>query len=177
MYKLLKVILRFPINGCLGKAFNLLNFKYFMKYSVWYYKKIGINLSDKVTYISPDVYFDSADYSMITINSGATVSREVMFLTHDYSVHIAMVNVGWKASEGHTAHIIKPIVIGENSFIGARVSLLPGTEIGKNCVIGAGSVVKGLIEDNCIVIGNPARIIGNTQEWAEEKMKLKDWVL
>ena len=121
------------------------------------------------------MYFDSADYSMITINSGATVRREFMFLTHDYSVYFAMVNVGWKASGGHTAHIIKPIVIGENSFIGARVSLLPGTEIGKKCVIGAGSVVKGLIEDNCIVIGNPARIIGNTQEWAREKMK--DWVI
>ena len=52
------------------------------------------------------------------------------------------------------AHFIKPIIVGKNSFIGARVTLLPGTEIGENCIIGAGSVVKGKIPNNSIVIGN-----------------------
>lgn len=148
-----------------------------MKYSIWYYRKLGINIEDKITYICPDVYFDSADYSAITIKTGVTISREVLFLTHDYSVHKAMINVGWSTPSGKVAHFIKPIYIGEDSFIGARVSLLPGTEIGKNCIIGAGSVVKGKIPDNSIVIGNPAKIIADTREWAKQKIEQKDWNL
>ena len=163
--------------GGVGKAFNLVSFSAFMKYSVWYYRKLGINIESPITYICPDVYFDSADYSVITIRSGATISQEVMFLVHDYSVHTAMVNAGWEAPVGKTAHCIKPILVGKDSFIGARVSLLPGTEIGENCIIGAGSVVKGKIPDNSIVIGNPARVIGNTRDWAKKKMEIKDWVI
>ena len=163
--------------GGVGKAFNLLNFSVFMRYSIWYYRKLGVNIDAPITYISPDVYFDSANYSAITIHSGVTISREVMFLVHDYSIHIAMVNMGWRAPKGKTAHFIKPISVGKDSFIGARVSLLPGTEIGENCIIGAGSVIKGKIPANSIVIGNPARIVGDTREWAKEKMKRKDWVI
>lgn len=163
--------------GGVGKSFNLLDFKRFMKYTTWYYRKLGMNLEDGITYICPDVYFDSADYSAITIQKGVTISREVLFLVHDYSIHTAMVNVGWNSQNGKTAHFIKPINVGKDSFVGARVTLLPGTEIGENCIIGAGSIVKGIIPANSIVIGNPARIIGDTREWAKKKIKEKDWVL
>lgn len=80
-----------------------------MRYSVWYYRRLGIKIEGAITYICPDVYFDSADYSAITIQTGVTISREVLFLVHDYSVHTAMVNVGWNAPKGKTAHFIKPI--------------------------------------------------------------------
>ena len=78
---------------------------------------------------------------------------------------------------GKTAHYLRPISVGNGSFIGAGVSLLPGTNIGKNCIIGAGSVVKGIIPDNSIVIGNPAKVIANTVDWAQNKLKKKDWTL
>ena len=148
-----------------------------MRYSVWYYRRLGIKIEGAITYICPDVYFDSADYSAITIQTGVTISREVLLLVHDYSVHTAMVNVGWNAPKGKTAHFIKPIKVGKDSFVGARATLLPGTEIGENCIIGTGSVVKGKIPDNSIVIGNPARVIGNTKDWARKKLEIKDWVL
>ena len=38
-------------------------------------------------YIYNDVHFDSIDYSIIHIGNGCTISREVLFLTHDYSMH------------------------------------------------------------------------------------------
>jgi acetyltransferase-like isoleucine patch superfamily enzyme len=52
-----------------------------------------------------------------------------------------------------------PIVIGEGCFIGANSIILKGTTIGKNVVVGAGSVVCGSFPDNVIIGGNPARII------------------
>jgi acetyltransferase-like isoleucine patch superfamily enzyme len=53
----------------------------------------------------------------------------------------------------------KPVIIGNNVFIGMNSIILKGTVIGDNCVIGAGSVVHGKFEDNCIIAGNPARVV------------------
>ena len=53
----------------------------------------------------------------------------------------------------------KPIEIGENVFIGCNCIILKGTKLGNNCVVGAGSVVSGEFEDNCVIAGNPAKVI------------------
>ena len=148
-----------------------------MHYIIWYYNWLGVNIHKHQTYISPDVYFDSADFTKITIEENCTISREVLFLVHDYSVHIAMVNAGAKFPKGQVAHFIKPITIGRDTFIGARVTILPGTRIGQNCIIGTAAVVKGNIPDNSIVVGNPGKVIFNTNEWAKSKVMKKDWVL
>lgn len=55
-------------------------------------------------------------------------------------------------------------MIGEDSFIGAGAIILPGTTIGKSCIVGAGAVVKGIVQDHSIMAGNPAKIIGSTIE-------------
>lgn len=53
----------------------------------------------------------------------------------------------------------KPISIGKNCFIGCNVLILKGTVLGDNCVVGAGAVVSGKFEDNCVIAGNPAKVI------------------
>lgn len=52
-----------------------------------------------------------------------------------------------------------PVVIGNNVFIGCNCIILKGTWIGDNCIIGAGSVVCGEFPKNCVIAGNPARIV------------------
>lgn len=52
-----------------------------------------------------------------------------------------------------------PITIGNNVWIGAQACLLPGVNIGDNCVIGAGSVVTKDIPANSVAAGNPCRVI------------------
>jgi serine acetyltransferase len=39
---------------------------------------------------------------------------------------------------------------------------MPNTTIGNNCVIGAGAVVRGVIPDNSVVIGNPGKVVMST---------------
>lgn len=60
--------------------------------------------------------------------------------------------------------------------MGAGATLLPGSKIGNNCIIGANAVVKGTIPDNSIVAGNPAKVISNTVEWAQKHKKLGDYI-
>jgi len=55
--------------------------------------------------------------------------------------------------------VTKPVIIGENVFIGCNSIIVKGTRIGDNCIIGAGSVVHGEFPDNCTIAGNPATII------------------
>ncbi|MBR1542506.1 MAG: acyltransferase [Bacteroidaceae bacterium] len=53
----------------------------------------------------------------------------------------------------------KPIVIGDDVWIGANAVILPGVTIGKHCVVAAGAVVNKDVPDNCVVGGVPAKII------------------
>ncbi|QAY66767.1 acyltransferase [Paenibacillus protaetiae] len=53
----------------------------------------------------------------------------------------------------------RPIVIGKNCFIGCNSLILKGTILGEGCVVGAGAVVSGVFEDNCVIAGNPAKVI------------------
>lgn len=57
------------------------------------------------------------------------------------------------------AHFSLPIVIEDNVWIGANVAIMPGVTIGKNSVIGAGSVVTRDIPENVVAFGTPCRVI------------------
>lgn len=52
-----------------------------------------------------------------------------------------------------------PVRIEDNVWIGGGAILLPGVVIGRNSVIGAGSVVTRSIPENCVAVGNPCRVI------------------
>jgi len=52
-----------------------------------------------------------------------------------------------------------PIVIDDESWIGANSVVLPGVNIGKHCIVAAGSIVTKAVPDYSVVAGNPARII------------------
>jgi len=53
----------------------------------------------------------------------------------------------------------KPIVIGDDVWIGGDVTILPGVKIGSGCVIGAKSLVTKDIPDNVLALGNPAQVV------------------
>lgn len=64
----------------------------------------------------------------------------------------------------HKAEYGAPVVIGDNVWIGANSSILPGVTIGDNAVIGAGSVVAKDIPANSLAVGNPCRVIREFDE-------------
>jgi acetyltransferase-like isoleucine patch superfamily enzyme len=55
--------------------------------------------------------------------------------------------------------VTRPVIIGENVWLGDSVIVCKGVTIGKNSIIGAGSVVVKDIPENCIAAGNPAQVL------------------
>ena len=53
----------------------------------------------------------------------------------------------------------KPVVIGEDTWVGAKATILAGVTIGNKAIIGANSVVTKDVPDYAVVVGSPARII------------------
>lgn len=54
---------------------------------------------------------------------------------------------------------IRKTEIGENCFIGMGVAIQAGTILGKQCIVGSNSVVRGIFPDYCVIAGIPAKII------------------
>ena len=84
------------------------------------------------------------DSAVITAQGGVTIGNHVLFADNVCMIaneHIYQdINRPIKDQGCYT----KPIVIGDGSWIGINPTILQGTVIGKNCVVGAGSVVKGI---------------------------------
>ena len=77
----------------------------------------------------------------------------------------------WKECKGG-------VTIKSYSRIGANTTILPGVTIGKNCLIGAGSVVTSNIRDNSVAYGNPATVVKSINDLKCHKGffdKVYDW--
>lgn len=98
-------------------------------------------------FIGSRVYFN--EYTMISCIDSVSIGNNCMFGPH---VCIYDSDHQYDADNGvNPTGTTAPIVIGDGCWIGANVVILKGTEIGKNCVIGAGCIVNGKIPSGSIV--------------------------
>ncbi|MDD6793806.1 MAG: acyltransferase [Clostridiaceae bacterium] len=84
-------------------------------------------------------------HDSITIQEGVEFGPGVLVYDHD---HDYKTNGGIKEGK----FVCSPVVIGANSWIGANTIILRGSVIGKDCVIAAGSIVKGNVPDGTVFI-------------------------
>lgn len=132
--------------------------------------KMGMNVEKYPKYIDPSVWFDGTGYNIIEIGKNCVFSKDVVLLTHDYSISRALQAINkLDPNKDKEKFILKGIKIGYNCFIGARAIIMPGTEIGNNVIVGSGCVVKGKVPNNSIIVGNPAKIIGTIEEYAKKR--------
>lgn len=84
-------------------------------------------------------------HNRIQIGDYCQISPHVQIYDHDHD---------FRDREGLKAKKFKcdPVIIGSNVWIGAESVILRGTKIGDNCVIGAGSIIKGNIPSNTVVV-------------------------
>lgn len=91
------------------------------------------------------------DVAPIRIGADCLLGPNVQLLTPIHPLDPEPRRQKWECAE--------PITLEENVWLGGGVIVCPGVTIGRNSVIGAGSVVTRDIPANCVAVGNPARVI------------------
>ena len=85
----------------------------------------------------------------VVIGKGTMIAAGTGFITSNHdpdNVHLSLPG--------------KDIVMGEECWIGMNAVILPGVQLGPHTIVGAGSVVtKSFTEGNCVIAGNPAKLI------------------
>lgn len=106
-------------------------------------------------------------YALFNISVRNGIGANANVLNHPYCTIINANSIGSYftvchlttiGNKGHGRNDLVP-TIGNNVSLGANVTIIGDIKIGNNVIIGAGSVVVKDIPDNCIVAGNPAKII------------------
>lgn len=132
--------------------------------------KKKIDIKDNV-WVGYNCHLDGV--GKITIEEGVNVASHTCIYSHSSQNSIRLLGKKFidVPAENRLGYILEPVFIGEYTFIGTSCVILPGTKIGKGCIVGAASVVKGDFPDYSIIVGNPAKIVGDTRKVDEEFYK------
>lgn len=118
---------------------------------------IGDNCRIYINYLSGEPY-------LVRIGNHVSIGAGVSLITHDGAVWV------YRQKDPATNRFGK-IEIKDNCFIGNQAIILPNVTIGPNSIVGAGAVVTKDVPENCVVAGNPAKIICKTEEYIEKCKK------
>lgn len=113
-----------------------------------FYTDCGINIT-----VGKNVFINSCcnfqDQGGIEIGNNVLIGHKVVLATINHKFSI----------DKRLEMIIDKIIIKDNVWIGSNTTILQGVTIGCGSIIGAGSVVTKNVPNNCVVAGNPAKII------------------
>ena len=121
-----------------------------------YYIKKGMKVGKHFSRES-GTKMDISNCWLIEIKDNVKMANRVQILAHD------------DAAEPITGYRkVGKVIIGNNVFIGAGVTILPGVIIGDNAIIGAGSLVNRSVKPNMLVAGVPIRDIKTVDQFIKE---------
>ena len=95
----------------------------------------------------------------VVIGDDVMMGRQCIIICRNHSFKRTDIPMNMQGFEKGTT-----VKIGNDVWIGDRVTILPGVEIGNGCIIAAGAVVTKSVPDYSIVGGVPAKIIKNRKE-------------
>ena len=99
----------------------------------------------------------------LSIGEGSQIGFFTGIFSHSSHVAVRLYGRAYVDTPHKKAYFTAPVVIGPYCFIGAHVTVLPGTKLGRGCLVSAYSLVSGEFEDFSIVAGNPAKRVGDTR--------------
>lgn len=102
---------------------------------------------------------------MLYIGNDTTISANVFISNVDHGYE----DITKSVMDQHSVE--KETIIGEGCFIGFGSVIIPGTKLGKHCIVGANAVVKGSFPDYCVIAGAPAKIVKQYKENEWKRMR------
>jgi acetyltransferase-like isoleucine patch superfamily enzyme len=125
-------------------------------------KKKGITIGEGTTFFG-HVTVDTQRPCLVEIGQNCNLSNGVVITTHGYDWAVLREKFGeMLGSSGKVA-------LEDNVFVGINALILKGVRIGRNTIIGAGSVVTHDIPANCVAAGNPCRVIMTLEEYYKKR--------
>lgn len=113
----------------------------------WFYGRGKIRIADG-TWLGVGCKFYSVAGHTIEIGRNCDIAPEVIFVPGTHKIGTSK----RRAGEGYALDI----KVGDGCWIGTRVTILGGVDIGSGVMIAAGSVVRSDLPDNCLAAGVPA---------------------
>ena len=104
-----------------------------------------------------------ANFNLVILDGAKVTFGDNVFIAPNCGFHTAGHPID-PVERNKGLEYARPITVGNNVWIGASVTVLPGVTIGDNCVIGAGSVVTKDITAGSVAVGNPCRVIRKIDE-------------
>ncbi len=104
-------------------------------------------------------YMSIGEPFLVEIRDNCVISNNVNFITHDHSISKVL----------NKSNLFGRIIVGNNCFVGQGSTILYGIELADNIIVASGSVVtKSFFDENTIIGGNPAKVIGTWDNFAEK---------
>lgn len=97
-------------------------------------------------------------YSVFNGGDSITVGEKSLISGFVY-LQTSMHNYKGKGSIQSQGYAHKPIILGEDTWIGTHAVIFPGVELGNGCIVGSGSVVNKSFEAHNVIAGSPAKIL------------------
>lgn len=127
-------------------------------------RSLGMVIGDNcMVYAPTKTIIDVQHPWMIEMGNNVQITEGVTILTHGYDWSV------FKGKYGDVLGSAGHVKIGSNVFIGMNVTILKGTTIGDNVVIGANSLINKDVPSDCVVVGNPQRVICSIDEYLEKR--------
>ena len=128
---------------------------------------ITLKCEDSRLVIGNGVTWGSVNLMMHESNS-ILIGHDCMFSSNIF-MDISDMHSIYNIESGERINQSESIVFGEHCWVGYQAILLRGTQVLSGSIIGAGSVVKGIFnERNCIIAGNPGRIVKSGVRWERQ---------
>lgn len=121
-----------------------------------YARKVGVKVGNGCFISTKE--FPSEGY-LIEIGDYVRIAPKTSFYTHGGIWTLR------KIYDDKTLDYFGKIKIGDYTYIGESCMIMAGVNIGKRCIVGAGTVVTKNIPDGCMVAGNPCKFIGYTEDF------------
>jgi acetyltransferase-like isoleucine patch superfamily enzyme len=100
----------------------------------------------------------------LRIGEGCQIGFFTGIFTHSSHVAVRLYGRAYVDTPHKHAYFTAPVALGPYCFVGAHATLLPGTTLGRGCLVAAYSLVSGTFEDFSVIAGNPAKRVGDTRK-------------